>query len=72
MLADHCGALASGGLEFPEVIAAFALAVRFVAALFPSVAAVPLQAACLSLRAVDFLSLGAGFLLFNQSRGSAR
>ena len=29
VLADHCGALASGGPEFPEVIAAFPLAARF-------------------------------------------
>ena len=43
-----------------------------VTASFPSVAAVPLQAACLSSRAVDLLSLGAGFLLFNRSLGSAR
>ena len=107
MLADHCGALPSAGLEYPEVIAAFALAAKFcglllalvcwliiavplqaaglsspevlaavaiavrfalaaemasatacasapiVAALFPSVAALPLQSACLSSRAVD-------------------
>ena len=49
MLADHCGALGSGGLEFPEVIAAFALAAKFCGLLLPLVCwiiiAVPLQAA---------------------------